>query len=125
MLGDVSLASSDVFVNLVGGVRVEEPGADLAVALAVASAALGVPAGGGEEPVGCFGEVGLTGELRYVAHAERRLEEAARFGLDRVVMPATCLDADGTDSAAGAATLADAIEHVLNIELTTSARAAA
>jgi DNA repair protein RadA/Sms len=125
MLGDVSLASSDVFVNLVGGVRVEEPGADLAVALAVASAALGVPAGGGEEPVGCFGEVGLTGELRYVAHAERRLEEAARFGLDRVVMPATCLDADRTDSATGAATLADAIEHALNIELTASARAAA
>jgi DNA repair protein RadA/Sms len=125
LLGDVSLASSDVFVNLVGGVRVEEPGADLAVALAVASAAMGVPVGGGEEPVGCFGEVGLTGELRYVAHAERRLEEAARFGLDGVVMPAMCLDADGTDAATGAATLADAIEHSLNIELTTSSRAAA
>ena len=80
-----SALGADVFVNLAGGVRVEEPGADLAVALAVASAARGDPAAGGEAPAGCFGEIGLTGELRYVAHAERRLEEAARFGLERVV----------------------------------------
>jgi DNA repair protein RadA/Sms len=125
VLGNVTLASADVFVNLVGGVRVEEPGADLAVALAVASAASGIPAGGGEVPLGCFGEVGLTGELRYVAHAERRLEEAARFGLDRIVMPAACVDTDGKGAdAAGAATLADALEHALNIESIPSARAA-
>jgi DNA repair protein RadA/Sms len=125
MLGNVPLASSDVFVNLVGGVRVEEPGADLAVALAVASAAAGVPPGGGDQTIGCFGEVGLTGELRYVAHAERRLEEAARFGLDRVVMPAACLDGDGENAgAAGAGTLADALEQALNIELIASARVA-
>ena len=41
---------------------------------------------------GCFGEIGLTGELRYVAHADRRLEEAARFGLERIVLPARCAD---------------------------------
>ena len=40
----------------------------------------------------CFGEIGLTGELRYVAHADRRLEEAARFGLERIVLPARCAD---------------------------------
>ena len=63
----VCVGSADVFVNVAGGVRVEEPGADLAVALAVASAAEGVVAGDGELPVACFGEIGLTGELRTVA----------------------------------------------------------
>jgi DNA repair protein RadA/Sms len=124
VLGDMTLASADVFVNLVGGVRVEEPGADLAVALAVASAASGVPPGGGDQPVGCFGEVGLTGELRYVAHSERRLEEATRFGLERVVVPAACLDPDRADGAAGAATLAEALEHALDLEAIASVRAA-
>jgi DNA repair protein RadA/Sms len=83
----VSTGSADVFVNVAGGVRIEEPGADLAVALAVASAAKGVVAGDGELPVACFGEIGLTGELRSVGHPERRLAEAAKFGLRPVVAP--------------------------------------
>jgi DNA repair protein RadA/Sms len=84
----VATGTADVFVNVVGGVRIDEPGADLAVALAVASAARGVSLGAGQtKPVACFGEVGLTGELRSVAHPERRLEEAAKFGLDTVVAP--------------------------------------
>jgi DNA repair protein RadA/Sms len=83
----VGVGSADVFVNVAGGVRVDEPGADLAVALAVASAARGVPAGDGARPVACFGEVGLTGELRSVAHPERRVAEAAKFGLAPVVGP--------------------------------------
>ena len=82
------LGGSDVFVNVAGGVRVEEPGADLAVALAVASAQRGDPLVEGQAPLGCFGEVGLTGELRYVAHPERRVAEARKFGLSRVLGPA-------------------------------------
>jgi DNA repair protein RadA/Sms len=81
------VGASDVFVNVVGGVRIDEPGADLAVALAVASAARGVavtPA-----PLACFGEVGLTGELRTVGHPDRRAQEAAKFGLRSVISPAT------------------------------------
>ena len=91
--GGVSLGRADVFVNVVGGVRIEEPGADLAVALAVASAhrgeAFSSPGDGGDaaRPLGCFGELGLTGELRPVAHAERRVAEARKFGLDRVIAP--------------------------------------
>ena len=77
-----ALGSADVFVNVAGGVRVDEPGADLAVALAVAGAARGVVAGNGERPIACFGEIGLTGELRSVAHPERRLAEAKKFGLE-------------------------------------------
>src|SRR4051794_1261219 len=86
----VATGSADVFVNVVGGVRVDEPGADLAVALAVASAVRGAALEGeGERPLACFGEVGLTGELRSVAHPERRGEEAAKFGLRPVLSPDT------------------------------------
>ena len=83
----VNLSAADVFVNVAGGVRVEEPGADLAVALAVASAHSGAALHQGEQPLACFGEVGLTGELRYVAHADRRVAEARKFGLERVLGP--------------------------------------
>jgi DNA repair protein RadA/Sms len=83
----VGTGSADVFVNVVGGVRVDEPGADLAVALAVASAQRGVALGASERPLACFGELGLTGELRTVGHPERRLEEAAKFGLGAAIHP--------------------------------------
>jgi DNA repair protein RadA/Sms len=87
--GGVATGGCDVFVNVVGGVRVDEPGCDLAVALAVASAARGrSPATGGEGvPLACFGELGLTGELRWVGHPERRLDETARHGLSGVIAP--------------------------------------
>jgi DNA repair protein RadA/Sms len=118
--GGIGTGAADVFVNVVGGVRVDEPGVDLAIALAVASAARGValrgaraipaiPASGAEEavagepsaklaraqgrapglvvPCACFGELGLTGELRWVGHPERRLAEASRHGLDCVLAP--------------------------------------
>jgi DNA repair protein RadA/Sms len=84
----IGAGSADVFVNVVGGVRVDEPGADLAVALAVASAVRGVALSGADgQPLACFGELGLTGELRSVAHADRRAAEAAKFGLSPVVEP--------------------------------------
>ncbi len=94
--GGVGVGGHDVFVNVVGGVRVDEPGVDLAIALAVASAARGVPQrpagwhghGAGARRCACFGELGLTGELRWVGHPERRLEEAARHGLAGVLAPA-------------------------------------
>ncbi len=87
----VGVGSADVFVNVVGGVRVEEPGADLAIALAVASASRGIPLMTAHRPgpVACFGEVGLTGELRSIGHPDRRLAEAAKFGLSGVVAPET------------------------------------
>jgi DNA repair protein RadA/Sms len=86
--GGIGLGTADVFVNVVGGVRVDEPGSDLAVALAVASAAKRAALIGPDgRPLACFGELGLTGELRTVAHADRRLTEARRFGLDPVVHP--------------------------------------
>jgi DNA repair protein RadA/Sms len=84
--GGISLGGSDVFVSVAGGVRVDEPGADLAIALALASAAKGFELGG-KEPLAAFGELGLTGELRHVGHADRRLAEARKFGLAEVIHP--------------------------------------
>src|SRR6266545_537365 len=81
----LGLGQADVFVNVAGGVRIDEPGADLAVGLAIASAARGVPVRAG---LAVFGELGLTGRLRPVAQAERRLEECTKLGLDSVLVPA-------------------------------------
>jgi DNA repair protein RadA/Sms len=104
--GGVGTGGADVFVNVVGGVRVDEPGCDLAVALAVASASRGVPLQG--SPRACFGELGLTGELRWVGHPERRLEEASRHGLSEVIAPP-----DSGPGSCGAATLREALAMAL------------
>jgi DNA repair protein RadA/Sms len=80
----IALGSADVFVNVAGGVRIDEPGADLAVALAIASAAKGTPV---REATAAFGEIGLTGRLRPAAQAERRLEECAKLGLSTAIVP--------------------------------------
>ena len=80
----VALGSADVFVNVAGGVRIDEPGADLAIALAIASAARGVPV---KDGVAAFGEIGLTGRLRVATQAERRLEECAKLGFASVLAP--------------------------------------
>src|SRR5438876_697642 len=68
----LALGGADVFVNVAGGVRIDEPGADLGIALAIASAAKGVAVRDG---VAAFAEIGLTGRLRVAAQSERRLEE--------------------------------------------------
>jgi DNA repair protein RadA/Sms len=83
----ISLSAADVFVNVAGGIRVDEPGADLAIALAVASAHSGRALEADGKPLACFGELGLTGEVRYVAHADRRVAEAKKFGLNDVLGP--------------------------------------
>ena len=80
----VALGSADVFVNVAGGLRIDEPGADLAIALAIASAARGAPVRDG---LVAFGEIGLTGRLRVAAQSERRLEECAKLGVAAAVAP--------------------------------------
>jgi DNA repair protein RadA/Sms len=80
----IALGQADVFVNVAGGVRIDEPGADLAVALAIASAAKGAPL---KASTASFGEVGLTGRLRPATQAERRAQECAKLGLATVIVP--------------------------------------
>ena len=108
----IGLGQADVFVNVAGGVRIDEPGADLAIALAIASAAKRAPV---RASLAAFGEIGLTGRLRPAAQAERRLEECTKLGISTVVAPA------GTESAragkiriAQAETLREAIKAGLD-----------
>ena len=105
----VPLGSADVFVNVAGGLRIDEPGADLAIALAICSAARGAPV---REGVAAFGEIGLTGRLRPAAQSERRLEECSKFGVAAVVAP------EGTRSrsrvpVSGSTTLKEALQAAL------------
>ena len=81
----IALGQADVFVNVAGGVRIDEPGADLAIALAIVSAAKGAPV---QPKTAAFGEIGLTGRLRPATQSERRLEECAKLGLDSALVPA-------------------------------------
>ncbi|MEE8393753.1 MAG: magnesium chelatase domain-containing protein, partial [Rhodospirillales bacterium] len=80
----LALGGNDVYLNVAGGLKITEPAADLAVAAALVSAARGVPVQG--ETV-VFGEIGLSGEVRAVAHADARIKEAAKLGFCRAVTP--------------------------------------
>ena len=80
----LNLQQMDIFVNVVGGIKVEEPAADLGVALAIASSLKNKPI---SEQVVAFGEVGLLGEVRGVAKEDQRLEEAKRGGFKKFITP--------------------------------------
>ena len=80
----VRMNQTDVYLNIAGGLRVNEPAADLAIAAAIASAAFDKPTSPGTV---FFGEVGLSGEVRQVAQAEARLKEAAKLGFDAAALP--------------------------------------
>jgi DNA repair protein RadA/Sms len=106
----VALGQADVFVNVAGGVRIDEPGADLPVALAIASAARRQPV---REGLAAFGEIGLTGRLRPAAQAERRREECAKLGLTSVLVP------DGTNTRGTPALIkAETLRHAIDAALT-------
>ena len=80
----IDLLSCDVYVNVTGGVRVAEPGADLGVALAIASSRLDLPL---PDDVAACGEIGLGGEVRRVGRIDLRVREAVRLGFRRVLLP--------------------------------------
>jgi DNA repair protein RadA/Sms len=82
--GGVSTAGRDVFVNVVGGVRISETAADLPVVLATVSSARDQPLAG---RLVCFGELGLAGEVRPIPYGEERLREAAKHGFQRALVP--------------------------------------
>jgi DNA repair protein RadA/Sms len=109
----LKLSMQDVFVNVVGGLKIAEPAADLTVALAIASSFRNQPVA---EDLVVIGEVGLSGELRTVAQAQRRLLEAARLGFKRAVVPQTLTrmkDKPEGIELIGARTLAQAMEFAL------------
>ncbi len=82
--GGYNIGACDAYINVVGGLRLDEPGAGLPALLAIASSFRGVPI---ERNLASFGEVGLAGELRAVSGVEQRLSEIRRLGFERCVMP--------------------------------------
>jgi DNA repair protein RadA/Sms len=79
------LASKDVYINIAGGLRVDDPAIDLAVVASILSSTVDIPV----DPACCFaGEVGLSGEIRPVNRIEQRLGEADKLGMKKILMPA-------------------------------------
>ncbi len=107
------LSDQDVFVNVVGGLRISEPAADLAVAVAIASSLKNLPV---PADLAVVGEVGLSGELRSVSHLARRLNEAAKLGFTRCITPRsrnTAISAPDGIEVIGVRTLQQALEVAL------------
>ncbi|HQY90422.1 DNA repair protein RadA [Caldilinea sp.] len=91
----IDLSDQDIFVNVVGGMRVDEPAADLSVAIAIASSVRNRPV---HADLAIMGEVGLSGELRSVGQLARRLHEATKLGFTRALTPRSTLQRRGGDS---------------------------
>ena len=109
----LKLFNQDVFVNIIGGLKITEPAADLTVALAIASSFQDRPVA---DDLVAIGEVGLSGELRTVSHAARRLNEAARLGFKRALVPHMLVkmkDKPEGITLIGAHTLAEAMQMAL------------
>ena len=85
----------DVFVNVAGGVRIDEPAADLGMALSIVSSVRDIPADSGAVVIG---EIGLGGEIRRVSQAEKRVAEARKLGFTRVILPARNLSVQRSSS---------------------------
>jgi DNA repair protein RadA/Sms len=110
----LSFSACEVYLNVAGGYRIQDPAADLAVAAALVSAL-------SERPVPvdavAFGEVALSGEVRPVAHAALRLKEAAKLGFDRALVPTASQDAEnkgrGAMRLSGFRTLGAFVDHML------------
>ena len=80
----LNLADQDIYINIVGGIRLTEPAADLAICMAIASASKGMQL---KENAVVFGEVGLSGEIRHVPFADKRVAEAKKLGFDLAIGP--------------------------------------
>ncbi len=80
----LNLAEQDIYINIVGGMKITEPAADLAICMAIGSAAKGLQL---KKNAVVFGEIGLSGEVRHVPFAERRVSEAKKLGFDGAIGP--------------------------------------
>ncbi len=104
----IGFGNQDVYLNVAGGLRINEPAADLAAAAALISSATGVPL-----PQGCvvFGEISLSGEIRAVGRAEARLREAQKLGFDHVLSHPLTVKGDGV-LVTGVSRLTEAVERI-------------
>ncbi len=84
----IYFSNFDTYINIIGGLRLDEPAADLAVAMSLVSALKDIPM---DSETIAFGEIGLSGEIRSVSRASARVSEAARLGFKRCIVPKSCL----------------------------------
>jgi len=84
----MNLSGLDIFMNVIGGVKIVEPSADLGIAAALASSFLDKPL---HKEITLIGEIGLTGEIRAVSHAQARIKEASKMGFTTCLVPSSCM----------------------------------
>ena len=82
--GGYFFSNTDVYINVVGGMKLDEPALDLTIAMALVSSLKDYPI---KDGVLAFGEIGLAGEIRAISHCEQRIKEAARLGFDKCIVP--------------------------------------
>jgi DNA repair protein RadA/Sms len=111
----LGLGGQDIYANVVGGMRIGEPAADLSVALAIASSFRDRPI---DSRLVAIGEIGLSGELRSVSQVERRLSEARRLGFDKAVIPASSAKRGTTDVAGLKVIRADTVAEAIDVGIT-------
>jgi DNA repair protein RadA/Sms len=110
----LKLSTQDVILNVTGGIKIGEPAADLGIALAIASSARDLPV---DPELAVVGEIGLSGELRTVSQLNRRINEAARLGFKRILVPKSGSNAPDKDiEVVTASTLREAVRLGLAIE---------
>ena len=88
----MQLSDCDAYINIAGGIRMNEPAIDLGIVLAIISSKKDITI---DDKTICFGEVGLSGEVRGVSMAEQRVQEAAKLGFTTCILPQVCLESLG------------------------------
>ena len=112
----LSLSSCDAYVNIAGGIRMNEPAIDLGIVLAIVSSYKDVPI---DEKTICFGEVGLSGEVRAVSMTAQRVQEAEKLGFTTCILPEVCkagLKKNPNINVVGVSNVQDAIRYILSKE---------
>ncbi len=106
----LKFSSNDIYINVIGGLRLTEPGTDLGLACALISSYLDKPL---DDDVIALGELGLSGEIRAVTNAEIRIKEAAKLGFSKIILPKKCIEGKKSPEGItlyGVSTIADALK---------------
>ncbi len=109
----INTGAQDVFVNIAGGIRIDEPAADLGVASSIVSSLRDVPV---DSQTVAIGEIGLGGEIRTIAHCDKRVQEAAKLGFKRIIVPksnAKKMKSTNGIAIVGVETIQEAIKHLV------------
>ncbi len=106
---NLNLSNQDIYINVVGGIKIDEPAADLAVALAIVSSLKDIVL----EKTIIFGELGLSGEVRFVPNLEKRLKEAEKLGFEKVICPKNKLNLKSKIKIVSVGNLLEAIANLI------------